>query len=107
MIDAGFDAGRAGERLVRKLERSAEVAGCTLDVVTGDSQRLSCGVFDSALHWLKVSVSGSPGRAWLETLDEYSIHVPGFVLAQLAVGAIDDTGGQLLAEIEAQMVKEA
>lgn len=102
-----IDQDIAGERLVRRLEQSAEMAGCTLDVVTGDSQRLFCGVFDSAQHWLKVSVSGSPGRAWLDTLDEYSIHVPGFVLAQLAVGAIDDTGGQLLAEIEAQMVQEA
>lgn len=97
----------AGTRLIRRLEQSAEIAGCTMDVVSVDSRDLSCSIFVIADHRLIVAVGGLSARAWLETLDEYSIHVPGHVLAQLAVGAIDDAGEQLLVEIEAQTVKEA
>lgn len=107
MSDCGDDAERAGLRLIRKLEQSAEIAGCTLDVVTGDSHDVSCGIFTSAQHWLSVVVGGDTARAWLDTLDEYSIHVPGHVLAQLAVGGIEEKDGQLLVQIEAQTVKEA
>lgn len=97
----------AGERLIRKLEQSAEIAGCTLDVVSVDSRDLSISIFVIADHRLKVAIGGRSARAWLETLDEYSIHVPGHSLAQLSVGAIEETGEQLLVELEAQTVKEA
>jgi hypothetical protein len=101
------DPDAAGSRLIRKLEQSAEIAGCTMDVVSWRSRDVSCSIFACAQHRLTVSVGGLSSRAWLETLDEYSVYVPGYVLAQLAVGAIDETGEQLLAEIEAQTVKEA
>lgn len=101
------DPATAGARLVRKLEQSAEMAGCTLDVVTGDSRDVSASIFTCAQHWLTVMVGGVDGRAWLERLDEYSVHVPGHVLAQLAVGAIEEKDGQLLAEIDTTTVKEA
>lgn len=97
----------AGNRLIRKLERSAETAGCTVDVVSIDSRDLSCSIFVIADHRLTVAVGGLSARAWLETLDENAFCVPGHVLAQLAVGAIDETGELLLAEIEAQTVMEA
>lgn len=97
----------AGERLIRRLGQSAEIAGCTLDVVSIDSRDLSCSIFVIADHRLAVVVSGLSARAWLETLDENSFCLPGHVLAQMAVGAIDETGEHLLAQIEAQTVKEA
>ncbi|SEI68687.1 hypothetical protein SAMN05518849_101557 [Sphingobium sp. AP50] len=101
------DPSVAGERLRRKLEQSAEIAGCTLDVVTGDSRDLSVSIFTCAQHWLTVIVGGDNARWWLDQLDEHSVCVPGYVLAQLAIGAIEEKDGQLLAEIEAQTAKEA
>lgn len=78
-----------------------------MDVVSIDSRDLSLSIFAIADHRLTVSVGGAAARAWLEMLDEYSIHVPGHSLVQLSVGAIDEVGEQLLVEVEAQTVKEA
>lgn len=97
----------AGNRLVRALERSAEMAGCTFDVVVRGDDALPCSIFSCAEHKLQAIVVGRSAQAWLDTLDEYAIFVPGFVLVQLAVGAIEEDGEQLLAEIQAQTVKEA
>ncbi|MBG6116777.1 hypothetical protein IWY39_000581 [Sphingobium sp. JAI105] len=97
----------AGVRLVRALERSAELAGCSFDFVARDSRSLSCGLFCCAEHRLQGIVAGQSAQAWLDTLDEYAIFLPGYVLVQLAVGAIEEKGEQLLVEIQAQTVKEA
>lgn len=94
-------------RLVRALEQSAEVAGCSFDFMVRVDRALPCGVFSCAEHRLRAIVAGRSAQAWLDTLDEYAVFLPGFVLVQLAVGAIEDKGGQLLVEIEAQTVKEA
>ncbi|MEO7467766.1 MAG: hypothetical protein ABIV36_12180 [Sphingobium limneticum] len=101
------DPDAAGSRLIRKLEQSAEIAGCTMDVVSWRSRDVTCSIFACAQHRLTVSVGGSSSRAWLETLDEHSVYVPGYVLAELAVGTIEPCGEQLLVELEAQTVKEA
>ncbi|MEA3543220.1 MAG: hypothetical protein U9R77_14030 [Pseudomonadota bacterium] len=97
----------AGERLIRQLERSAEIAGCAIDVVCWRSRDVSASIFTCAEHRLTVAVTGAPGRAWLDTLDENSMIVPGHALVALGVGAVDDSGKRLLAEIEAQTVREA
>lgn len=101
------DAATAGARLVRQLERSAAIAGCTFDVVTGDSQDHSVGLFQTARHWLSVVVAGDAARLWLDRLDEQAVHVPGHVLAHCAVGTVEARGSAWIAEIEAQTVREA
>lgn len=97
----------AGTRLIRQLERSAEIAGCVIDVVSWRSRDLSASIFTCAEHKLTVAVQGASGRAWLDTLDELSILVPGHALVALGVGLIDDEDKRLVAELEAQTVKEA
>lgn len=97
----------AGNRLVRALERSAELAGCTIDFAARYDGALPCSIFSCAEHRLQAIVVGRSAQAWLDTLDEYAVFLPGFVLVQLAVGAIEEEGEQLLVEIQAQTVKEA
>lgn len=97
----------AGERLIRRLERSAEIAGCAMDVAAWRSRDVSASIFTCADHHLTIIVRGGPAQAWLDTLDEHAVYVPGHVLVQLAVGTVEEQGQQLLVEIEAQTVKEA
>lgn len=97
----------AGTRLIRQLERSAETAGCAIDVISWRSRDLSASIFTCAEHRLTVAVQGAASRAWLDTLDEHSILVPGHALVALGVGTVEVNHKRLLAELEAQTVKEA
>lgn len=97
----------AGDRLKRELERSAEDADCTVDWMVERSRPWDTPSFVGGRHAFTVLVSGVSKRAWLETLDENAVYVPGFVLADLNVGAIEEKGEQLLVELEALTVKEA
>jgi hypothetical protein len=97
----------AGGRLKDKLEQSAEMAGCALEHVAEKTTAWSSATFIGGNHELTIKVDGLSNRAWLEDLDEYSIYVPGFVLAKLEVSTIEVVEGQLVATIEALTVKEA
>ncbi len=59
------------------------------------------------LHELTMVVRGHAGRDWLDCLDENSVCVPGFVLSKLEVSTVETIGGELIATIEAETVKEA
>jgi len=97
----------AGDRLKRELERSAEAAGCTVDWMVERSRPWDSASFVGGLHTLTLFVSGSSNRAWLNDLDEYSVYLPGFVLARLDVGTVEEKGAELIATLEAVTVKEA
>ncbi|EPR09883.1 hypothetical protein M527_07090 [Sphingobium indicum IP26] len=97
----------AGDRLKRELERSAEAADCTIDWIVERSGPWNSPSFTGGRHALTMLVTNPSNRAWVEDLDEHSVYLPGFVLAQLDVGAIEEKGEQLLVEIEAVTVKEA
>lgn len=97
----------AGDRLKRELERSAEMAGCAVDWMVEHSSPWDKACFVGGDHILQLLVSGVSNRAWLDTLDENSVYLPGFVLAQLEVLGIEEKGEQLIAEIYALTVKEA
>lgn len=58
-------------------------------------------------HELDMIVGGRSNRAWVDQLDEYSVFLPGHVLAALNVGTVEEKGNFLLASIEAVTVREA
>ena len=97
----------AGDRLKRELERSAEMAGCTVDWMVERSQLWAAPAFIGGRHRLTLLIGGLSNRAWLDTLDENSVYLPGFVLAELDVFGVEEEGEQLIAEISALTVKEA
>lgn len=98
---------RAGERLKRELERSAEQAGCTVDWVVEHSRPWSSPSFVGGTHELLLIVEGEAMTAWLDMLDEDAVYLPGFVLVSLAVGTVEVANGQARASIEAHTVREA
>lgn len=100
----------AGERLKDKLERSAQIAGCSISVAAERSKPWSAAMFMGGLHELTVTVHGATAERWLDCLDEYAIHLPGFVLSKLEVTTVEPVAnlcGQLIATIEAETVREA
>lgn len=97
----------AGGRLKRALEQSAEEAGCAIDYRSTRDKEFNFSVFDGGQHFLAAVVSGESGRAWLEQLDENAVSLPGYALAQLDVGTVEERDGQLLVELEALTVREA
>ncbi len=97
----------AGDRLKRELERSAEMAGCTVDCMVERSRPWDGPTYIGGRHRLTLLVEGVSNSAWLDTLDENSVYLPGFVLAELDVFGVEEKGEQLIAEISALTVKEA
>lgn len=97
----------AGERLKQSLGRSAEVAGCSARVTEEAHKPWDAAMFMGGLHEVTIAVDGETARWWLDGLDEYAIHLPGFVLSKLEVSTVEVIAGKLLATIEAETVKEA
>ena len=97
----------AGERLIRQLERSAEIAGCRFRVTDEAHKAWDAALFEGGLHEVTIAVDGADARWWLEHMDEYAIYLPGFVLAKLEVTTVEMVAGQLTATVEAETVKEA
>ena len=97
----------AGDRLKRELERSAETADCTVDWMVERSRPWDGPTYIGGRHSFTLLVSGLSNRAWLETLDEHSVYLPGFVLTELEVFGVEEKREQLIAEISALTVKEA
>lgn len=97
----------AGERLKQRLEQSAEMVGCHIKVVHETAKRWDAAMFMGGLHELTIVVEGEAGRWWLDGLDEYAVHLPGFVLSRLVVSTVEIVAGQLTATIGAETVKEA
>lgn len=97
----------ASTRLKDRLEQSAEQAGCTFDVAAEHSSRWTSATFVGGRHKLTAVVRGDARRAWVDALDEDAVYLPGFVVADLQVGTIEQQDEQLLIEIEALTVREA
>ncbi len=97
----------AGERLKEGLEQSAGDAGCRLTCMAQRDQRWASVMFDGGRHSLTVILAGIDAAGWLEQLSDRSVDVPGFMLADLQVGAVEEKGGQLLVELEALSIREA
>ena len=97
----------SGDRLKRKLEQSAAAADCTIDWMVERTSQWHSTTLVGGRHAFTLLLAGMSGRAWLEDLDEHSFRVPGFALAQLDVGTVEEKQpGQLLVEIEAITIKE-
>lgn len=99
----------AGDRLKRQLERSAEEAGCAIDWIAERSSPFTPPSFVGGQHRLVLLLSTPchDDRRWLDDLDEHSFVVPGFVLAQLEVGVVEQEEAQWRVELEALTVMEA
>ena len=100
----------AGERLIRRLEQSAEIAGCRIRIVHEACKPWEAALFMGGLHELTITVDGQTGAAWLDCLDENAICVPGFVLSKLEVSSVEvrlSALYRLEATIEAETVREA
>ncbi|MEA3389375.1 MAG: hypothetical protein U9R64_08925 [Pseudomonadota bacterium] len=97
----------AGERLKQSLGRSAETAGCRFRVTEEAHKPWDAAMFMGGLHEVTIAVDGQDARWWLDGLDEYAVHLPGFVLSKLEVSTVEVVAGQLVATIEAETVKEA
>ena len=97
----------AGERLKRALERSAEIAGCSVRVTEEVHKPWDAAMFEGGLHEVTFAIGGADGGWWLESMDEFAIFVPGFVLSKLEVTTVETVKGQLMGTIEAETVKEA
>lgn len=97
----------AGDRLKRELERSAEMAGCTVDWMVERSTPWDKSCFVGGEHILQLLVSGVSNRAWLDQLDENAVYLPGFVLGELDCTSIEEKDDQLIVELYALTIKEA
>lgn len=97
---------RAGERLKDELHKSAEMAGCTLTALCEISQPWASATFVGGRHWMMFRIDGDAKRAWLDMLDEDSVYLPGYVLAELAVCDVAVTDGELTALVRALTVQE-
>ena len=90
-----------------RLEGSAERAGCTIDFAAEHSAPWASVTFTGGTHKLTAIVRGEARRAWVEMLDEHAVYLPGFVVADLEVGTIEEQDEQLLVTLEAITVREA
>lgn len=97
----------AGERLKQRIARSAEAAGCRVRVTDEAHRPWDAAMFVGGLHEVTFAVDGADAGWWLDGLNEYAVHLPGFVLSRLEVSTVETVAGQLLATVEAETVKEA
>ena len=85
----------AARRLARALEASAVAAGCAIRVTAARERPWSSATFVGTRH--AVTLAGGPDAAtWLAGLAGAALSVPGHVVAELLVHAVE--GG---AEIDA------
>lgn len=95
------------DRLKRELERSAEMAGCTIDFIGYGSTPVNHPRYDLVDHGISMQVEGTANRAWLDTLDDDALYVPGFVLVDLDVYNIEESGNGVIADLNVTTVREA
>ncbi|CAD7336078.1 hypothetical protein SPHS6_00830 [Sphingobium sp. S6] len=97
----------AVDRLKRELERSAEAAGCTIDFIGEGSGPVNHPRYDRVDHSFSMQVEGPANNAWLDTLDDDALYVPGFVLVDLDVYNIEASGSGVIADLSVTTVREA
>lgn len=97
----------AHEWLKRELERSAEVAGCTIDVMAERAMADHHPLFEETRHLLTLLVDGEANRAWIDTLDENAVYLPGFVIDQLEPFNVEPFDGGVMVEILTCTFREA
>jgi len=77
---------QAASRLGRALLATASTANCPLTILSVQSRPWSSATFVGAQHRLAVAVPDTDAaRAWLATLPEAEFHLPGLLVADLAV----------------------
>lgn len=97
----------AMDRLKRELERSAETAGCTIDFIGDGSTPVNHPRYDLVDHAISMQVEGAANRAWLDTLDDDALYVPGIVLVHMDVHNVEASGDGVIADLSVTTVREA
>jgi hypothetical protein len=98
----------AGDRLWRALERSAAAAGCPVTFISSDSRRWSSATFSGARHELMLAAdAGGRFPGWVDGLGEEEFELAGHLVADIAVGRVEQLGGRQRVTIEALTVERA
>jgi len=97
----------AATMLGRAIERLASEAGCGAAIRHSDWQRWASATFSGARHQFSLVAPPSPALdAWLATLPEAEIALPGHLLADLSVFGIERGSEEILIELEALTVED-
>ena len=98
-------SGAAG-RLERALVRSAARAGAAIRIERQSAQAWRSATFAGDRHRLEASAASGPGLdAWLGSLDDGAIDVPGHLVAELAVRACERGAGTTRFRLEGVTVE--
>ncbi|MCP3729273.1 hypothetical protein M9978_02430 [Sphingomonas sp. MG17] len=98
----------AGDRLWRALERSAAAAGCPVTMIYSVSESWSSAMFLGGRHEMMLAADVSPAFApWADDLKDAELSVPGHLVADVAVGRVEQLGGRQRVTIEALTVEDA
>lgn len=90
-----------GTLLTRALDRQARHARCPIEIVSADWDRWASATFTGARHHLSLSTFPCPAaEAWLAGLREAEFDLPGHLVADLAVTAIQRTAKCVTADLE-------
>ncbi|WP_249276606.1 hypothetical protein [Sphingomonas baiyangensis] len=93
--------------LQRALQGSADAAGLILAIGEATSIDWASATFTGARHLLRVTLPDEPAsHAWLAGLADAELFMPGHLLADCAVVAVEHAAGTLAARIEALSVEE-
>ena len=85
---------RAAERFERALCASATRAGVPITIASHAAHEWRSATFNGARHVVEASgARGDALDAWLATLEQAELRVPGHVVAELRIGARDVADG--------------
>lgn len=92
---------RAAERFERALRTSAACAGAPIRIASHAASEWRSATFNGARHVVEASgARGAALDAWLATLEQDELSVPGHMVAELRVGARDHAGADARFRLE-------